>query len=295
MADKKISEEINGAPAQGSDEVRIRRGSNNFKLALNAILALFKADTDIADAVAKKHAHSNITALNAVTGVNTGDQNLSPYIKKWTELVINTDYSPTPASISSITMNTDKTAVLKSGMALKYTAGGVDYFGICDSIVSAVLHINGITLAGKTLTNLYYSTNPAQTELIAFVVTGKFADAANTQLLQSDAETFVKWYKPDAKIVKVSHRVKTDDSGANQPRVNITVGGPDYEDLAPVCTSNSSAGRDISEVWVETVVDIDPNNYSLNYGDLIEVETDDYGSNDDAENLTVQIIVVYIN
>ena len=37
--DKKISEEINGAPAQGADEVRIRRGTSNFKLTLSAILS----------------------------------------------------------------------------------------------------------------------------------------------------------------------------------------------------------------------------------------------------------------
>lgn len=39
MEDKKISQETNGAPAQGTDEFRIRRGNANFKLTLSNVLA----------------------------------------------------------------------------------------------------------------------------------------------------------------------------------------------------------------------------------------------------------------
>jgi hypothetical protein len=72
--DKKISEETNGTPAVGTDELRIRRGSNNFKLALNAILALFKADADVSHAIGYAHSHINATALANVSGTNTGDE-----------------------------------------------------------------------------------------------------------------------------------------------------------------------------------------------------------------------------
>lgn len=39
MEDKKISQETSGAPAQGTDEFRIRRGNANFKLTLSNVLA----------------------------------------------------------------------------------------------------------------------------------------------------------------------------------------------------------------------------------------------------------------
>lgn len=38
-----------------------------------------QTEVDLADAVTKKHSHSNISALDSVSGVNTGDQDLSGY------------------------------------------------------------------------------------------------------------------------------------------------------------------------------------------------------------------------
>ncbi len=46
------------------------------------IITDVKADSDVADAISKKHAHVNQTALDNVSGVNTGDQDLSGKVDK---------------------------------------------------------------------------------------------------------------------------------------------------------------------------------------------------------------------
>ena len=48
-----------------------------------------KADSDIADAISKTHEHANKSALDNVSGTNTGDQDLSGLENFWTETTIN--------------------------------------------------------------------------------------------------------------------------------------------------------------------------------------------------------------
>lgn len=60
------------------------KGAYNHSLAAHAptdavSLATVKADEDISDSLSKKHAHSNQSDLDNVSGTNTGDQNLSGY------------------------------------------------------------------------------------------------------------------------------------------------------------------------------------------------------------------------
>jgi hypothetical protein len=205
---------------------------------------------------------------------------------KWTALVLTTDYATVPASTSTITMNTDQTANIKAGMALKYTIGGVDYYGVATTVAANLLTIAGAALGGN-ITALYYSPLPGMVEMVAFIVSGTFADAASTTLLADDVLTKVKWDKPNAYCVKQEVTVTTDDSGANQPRVNVTLAG------SAVNTSNTNAGLTVAETWVNSVVDINTTNYSIIYGEAIEVTTDANGSNLDASDLTIQLTFVY--
>ena len=115
---------------------------------------------------------------------------------------------------------------------------------------------------------------------------GKFADAANTGLLASDVNTKFDWNLGKAYCVLIRHTVKTDDSGANQPRVTISIAG------AVVGTSNTNAGVAVAETWRSTVVDINASNYDINPDEAIEIVTDANGTNDDAEDLTVSAVFV---
>jgi hypothetical protein len=118
-------------------------------------------------------------------------------------------------------------------------------------------------------------------------VAGRFADSSDTTLLQNDQKTFFIWNLAKAYLAKIYIRAATNDTGANQPRVNINIAG------SAVSTSNTNAGIALIAGWANTVVDINTTNYIIDYGDVIEVSVDNNGSNKDAENLTVECTFVF--
>lgn len=208
---------------------------------------------------------------------------------KWTALVATTDFATTAASTSTITMNVDWTASIKAGMAIKFVLSGATYYAIATTVAAGLLTIAGapLTTGAGALTALSFSPLPGMVEMVAFIVAGTFANAVSTALLDEDVLTAVKWDKAPAYCVKQEVIVITDDSGANQPRVNVTIAA------SAVNTSNANAGLTVAETWVNSVVDINTTNYSIVYGEAIELTTDANGSNDDARDLTVQLTFVY--
>lgn len=125
-----------------------------------------------------------------------------------------------------------------------------------------------------------------------FTIPGLFSYQADTQLLKNFLGQYFIWRRGNARIVQISHRVVTADSGANQPRVNVSVGGN------KVGTANSTNGRAVSTSWVHTDADIDgpvngAHNYNrLAFGSELEITVDANGSNKDAADLTVEVTIV---
>lgn len=198
--------------------------------------------------------------------------------------VAETNFTATPASTSTLTMTADKTATIKVGMGLKYKISSTYYYGIVTAIASNLLTIAGAPMGGDVL-ELYWCGRERVVQ-VDFFVSGKFADAANTGLLASDVNTKFDWNLGKAYCVLIRHTVKTDDSGANQPRVTISIAG------AVVGTSNTNAGEAVAETWTSTVVGINTSNYDTNPDEAIEIVTDANGTNDDAEDLTVSAVFV---
>jgi len=197
-----------------------------------------------------------------------------------------TNFTARPPSTSTITMTSDRTSVIKKGMGLKYTWNGTTYYGIVSAITSNLLTVAGAPLSTSYDVTALYWCPPERVIQVDFFVSGKFADAANTALLNSDVNTAFEWNLGKAYCVLIRHKVKTDDSGANQPRVTISIAG------AVVGTDNTNAGQAVAETWTSTVVGINTANYDINPDEAIEVVTDANGSNDDAENLTVSAVFV---
>ena len=204
----------------------------------------------------------------------------------WTALTITTDFNDDPASTSTITMNTDQTANIAPGMAIRYTNNGSVHYGKVSAITSNLMTIRGPALSDTDghLTALAYSTLPGTVVDIPISIPGRFADAADTALVENDLLTELVWRGPPARCIGFTHVVQTDDSGANQPEVNVRIGSTaaDY-----ISTSNSNAGPDVSESVSSTGVDIEASKYVVAYGDEIEVKASVAGSNDDATDLTI--------
>ena len=204
-----------------------------------------------------------------------------PAYSIWTQ---ETNFTATPASTSTLTMTSDVTGTIKVGFGLKYTIGGTVYYGVVTAITSNLLTLAGAPMGGD-VTALYWCPAHHVRQLVVSVP-GKFADAANTTLLKTDSKLSIDWDLGKAYLVRIRHIVVTDDTGANQPIVNVSVNG------SAVGTSNTNAGLAVAETWTSTVVDINTSNYDINNDEAVEVITDASGSNGDAVDLTVSMTFV---
>lgn len=242
-------------------------------------------------------------AIKITTGAGTGKvltsdpdgdatwETASGGSSRWTAI---TAFNDDPPSSSTITMTSDLTSTIKIGMPIKFVLGGDatnpgTYYAICTAITSNLLTIAGAPLEvdDGDLTGLYYGT-PEMVVTETFVIPGYFADASDTTLLANDLLMEYRWNYAKAYCVRFSLIAKTDDSGANQPQVNIDINGANS-----ISTSNSNAGLAVSDAdWVTTVVDINTSNYDINPLETLEIRTDANGTTDDASNLTVQITFV---
>lgn len=201
---------------------------------------------------------------------------------RWTE-ILSSSYTATPASTSQITMS--DTSGLAIGLPLKYTYNGTTYYGIITSLATdSYIGISGAPL------NLSYDLTalcvgrPEMVTQVDFFIAGTFADAADTALLAHDMNTFFKWAASDARLVKVRYLVKSADTGASQPNINVRIGGADA----------ISSAVAVANYIQETTVNINTSNYDISHSYSIEISTDANGTNDDAEDLTVSCVIVYI-
>jgi hypothetical protein len=181
-------------------------------------------------------------------------------------------------------MTADKTATILVGSGLKYVISGVTYYGFVTAITSNLLTLAGAPLGGDVTSLCWCDRN--RLVQIDYPIFGAFSDAANTALISSDGRSSFRWGLCTAYCVQISHKVRIDDTGANQPRVTISING------SVVGTDNTNVGLAVAETWTSTVVGINTSNYDVNVGELIEIRTDANGSNDDAVDLTVQMIFV---
>lgn len=202
---------------------------------------------------------------------------------------------PTWNAVASFTWTSDATftvaddaanqGIFTPGRPIRYcAAAGTWRYGIVTGYSSGA-----VTLAGAPLTTsddeMEYG-DPNRVAQVEFFIGGKFADSANTGLLASDAKTFFSWGLTQGYLVRIRHRVSTDDSGASQPRVTVSIGG------SVVGTDNTNAGLPVAESWTSTTTGINVSNYDITLGEAMEVVTDANGTNDDAADLTVSCTFV---
>lgn len=173
-------------------------------------------------------------------------------------------------------------SIFKKGRPIRYRdAGGTWVYGMVSN--SAFDTVTGtVTLVGAPMTTSYDAElgyadfNKVYTEV--FVIPGYFADSADTTLLDNDLLMQYEWKRNTGYLVQVSHQVKTDDSGAAQPGINVAINGATF----------LSANSTVSESWVETsTTSVTIANYDINYGESLEIQADADGTNNDASNLTV--------
>lgn len=191
-----------------------------------------------------------------------------------------TGFTATPASTSTLTMTSDRTAILKVGMPVRYTISGVVYYGIITASAANLLTVAGAAMGGD-VTKLEYGM-PQRVVQIDFFISGTYGDGAN-DLLAADMNTFFRWNMNKAYLVNFSCTEKTVDTGA-EPKINVKING------ATVSTNDSNKGVQLttSGAWVDnSAVAINTSNYDINKNEAIEITCTEAGATGDAAHLTV--------
>lgn len=207
---------------------------------------------------------------------------VSSGLSRWTET---TGYTATPASTSTLTMTVDKTAVLKVGIPVRYTIGGVVYYGQITAVTANLLTVAGASMGGS-VTKLEYGLSE-MVQTIDYFVGGVYGDTAE-DLLVNKVKTYSKWRMGKAYLVSFSAIEETPDSGT-EPKVNVKIDG------SAVSTNDSNKGvqltADNNEV-INPAVAVSTSNYDINTGESIEISCTEAGGTGDAENLTVTCIFI---
>jgi len=196
----------------------------------------------------------------------------------------------TRASDSSFTVTDNATnqGIFVESRPIRYreTAGSWVY-GIITNYSSGTVTISGAPMTSSYDDELQYS-DMTRVYQWNFFISGVFANTSSGSMLDTLMFASCAWNLGESRLVEFKHRSHTIDTGANQPRVNVSV------DDNKICTANSNAGTEVAQSWISTEVYIDTTNYIVKTGSIIEITTDANGSNKDAANLSLEGIFVML-
>ena len=238
-------------------------------------------------------------APTAPYGTNTTQIATTEFVNSalggWNSLESTTDFATTAASTSTITMNTDKTAVIFVGSPIKFTLSGTEYFAICSAITASLLTISGapLTTASGGLTALSYSSSSRVVQM-TISIPGYYEETSYTSApyaLESllGMRYGIMWAYTKAYLVKFSAIHRVADTGT-APIINVLVDG------SSVCTSNSNNGLSMptnNTSSVSTAVDIATGGtYRIQNGEFIEVKITKGTDTVKAQDLTITVVFV---
>ncbi|KAF0234076.1 MAG: hypothetical protein FD177_988 [Desulfovibrionaceae bacterium] len=196
-----------------------------------------------------------------------------------------TAFSRTGAGSGTVTNNTANQALFRPGRPLRALSGSTYTYHIVTAYSAGAVTVAGPALPATVDALAYGDMSRVIQETFSF--NGYFADAADSALIEHDLLARYLWSHGRAYCVHFSVRPLVDDSGAAQPRVNVSCAG------SAVSTSNSNAGLAVNDsAWVETAVDISAANYDITWGETLEVAVDANGTSDNARDLTVIAVFV---
>lgn len=186
----------------------------------------------------------------------------------------------------SVVDNAANVAIYRPGVPMRYgDVVGTWYRGLITTVVDAGATLT-VTITGAPMDvghdgNCQYG----QTSLIErdlLTIPGQYADGVDAALMLHDLLFLVPPSKTSTRyLVSACARPITDDTGAAQSALTVYVNGTaastalTLSDAAWTCTSPAT---------------IDPAAYDLQTGETWEIGTDAAGTNDDAVNLTVQLV-----
>lgn len=178
-------------------------------------------------------------------------------------------------------------AAFAAGRPVRYRGTGGDWrYGLVSSYGAGTVGLSGAPMTAADDDELQLG-GPDKVIIENIVIPGRWADGASTALLADDLLFQWIWGYQAAYLVQIAAIGGVDDSGANQPRVNVELAG------GAVCTANTSAGIEVVDSsWTYSGVEIAVSAYTLSYNSWIEVRTDANGSNNDSVDLSLRLTFI---
>lgn len=196
----------------------------------------------------------------------------------------------TALATTSSTLAMSDTSDISVGDPVKFKWSTTYYY----AVVTAVSGNSSITIAGapfsttESLTALYVGT-PGQVKHVSLFLGDLFGDTAYD--IMSTAGRYERWEGSPAYLVAFAATAGEVDTGADQPKVNVKIGG------SAVSTDDTNKGLQISGVagtWVaNSAVAISTTNYSIARAEAIEIACTEAGTEGDAADLSITLTFVY--
>ena len=180
-------------------------------------------------------------------------------------------FNPTPASTSTITTLIDRTGAVSIGTPVRYEIAGVIYYGLVMNITTTTITIAGPPLSDD-IDDLYFGVSEMVIQM-DHDVPGLFAASAEDELIKTIKKSHSVWRGRPAYLVQIGHIVQTLDS-TDQPEVTASINS------GVVGTDNTNTGLSVALVLQSTSIGINPSNYRIEYGDVIELATTAGGTGD---------------
>jgi len=216
------------------------------------------------------------------------------------------NYTATPASTTRITMS--DTTGMAVGIPLRYTYGGVAYYGIVEEVVTnSYIDVRGITLnVGSPLTELAYGL-PSRAHTIRLKIPGNYLtpwyipeyDAdfdgvgdseQDKDILSEIGRQYFTWRLADAYMVAAAVTQGTAD-GTVQPKIGVEI------DSTDVLSQDSNKGIQVSGTpgtWTwNDQVSIATGGYKIETGEALEIVCTANGSSGEAADLSIELVFVF--
>lgn len=182
-----------------------------------------------------------------------------------------------------VATDVDLTDILEKGMPMKVTYNSVSYYHLIHAISASYIALCGPGLStSHALTAVYFGA-PEMVQLLRFWKDGDYD--AGVADIACDPQLY--YLGPPAYMVAFSMIHETDDTGANNGKVNMEIGG------SVVSNDDTDNGLQLTTSWQQNYASaIKSANYKAEYGDVILPTQTAAGSNGDGTGLSVVAAMV---
>ena len=160
------------------------------------------------------------------------------------------------------------TSAMRRGRCTRIVQGGITYHHIVTDVAADHVILAGPSLSTVVAMSSLAILDPSRSGQVDVLLSDAYEAAGNaTDLIARETRSRFVWSLPEARLARATARHETPNTGADQPHLNVTVGG------AAVFLDSGGNGLQLppTAATVEAV-QADASNYVVEFGDVIELD-----------------------